>query len=111
MSMKESELQQILPFLEYVNKLSKFQQKKLLKQADAKFIKIITNLCYNFNKGNITNKPKYINRLKKYRKLINVICKKNVSLKKRKDILQTGGFLPTLLGTAVPLLIELLSKK
>ena len=111
MSGSKSELEQILPFLEYVSKLSKFQQKKLLAQADSKIVKILTNLCYNFNKGHITTDPKHIKRLKPYKKLIKTLCQKRLSLKKRHKILQTGGFLSTLLSTTVPLLLQFLTQK
>ena len=45
MSGKKSEIQDVLPFLEYLSKLSNFQQKKNLAQADNKIIKLLSNLC------------------------------------------------------------------
>ena len=108
---KNLEIKKILPFLEYLSKLSSREQKQFLSTANSKLIKILTNLCYNFNRGNITTDENHIKKLKKYGNLIHILCKKSHTLKKKKEILQTGGFLPTLLSTIIPLLAQVLFQK
>lgn len=110
-NLKNSEIKEILPFLEYLSKLSSKEQKQFLSTANSKLIRILSNLCYNFNRGYITTDENHIKKLKKYGNLIHVLCKKSHTLRKRKQILQTGGFLPTLLSTIVPLLAQALFQK
>ena len=104
-------LLKVLPMLHYINHCTKREQKHLISQAPASLVKILTNLCFNFNKGNLTKDPLVVNKFKPYRKLIATLCKKKPSIKKRRAILQTGGFLNVLLSTLIPLLSTVLSEK
>ena len=105
------ELYKVLPLLQYLRKCSKKEQKNFLVQASPAFIRTISNLCLNFNNGNLTTHPAHIKKLKPYAKLIGTLCKKVHSIKKRKQLLQTGGFWPTLLQTLLPIVIQFLTKK
>ena len=105
------ELFKVLPILEYLNHCSQSEQKKLISQAPASLIKNLTNFCYNLNKGNVTQNPSVIDKFKPYRKVIAALCKKKPSIKKRCQLLQSGGFLNLLLSTLVPLLASALSQK
>ena len=106
-----NEILSALPLLEYLSRCRKKEIQRFIAQAKPQIIKLLSNLCYNFNKKNITEDPKHIKKLKPYAKLITSLCKKSHSIKSRKRVLQTGGFAPTLLATLIPLVAQLIAKK
>ena len=96
--------------LDYLSKCSKRQIKHFMEQADSKMIQLLSDLCLNFNKGHLTRDQSYIRRLRPYAKLIKNLCQRSISIKKRRKVLQTGGFASVLLSTLVPLLLSLFNK-
>ena len=110
MATNKNKLRQLLPLLEYLSKCSKLQIRNFVKNAEPHIIRLLSDLCLNFNKGHLTRDEKYIKRLRPYKKLIKSLCYRCHSLKKRRQILQTGGLAGTLISTLVPLLISLLAK-
>ena len=103
-------LKQLLPLLEYLNKCSKKEQQQFLATAKPHIIQVLTDICYNFYHKNITTHSKYIKKLKPYAKLITQLCKKRLSIKKRRHRLQTGGFIGRILSL-IPLLAQLFIRK
>ena len=47
-------IKQILPLLEYMHSLGPRRQRKLVEKANSKVIKVISDLAYNINRGNIS---------------------------------------------------------
>lgn len=106
-----NEILSALPLLEYLSRCKKKEIHRFIAQAKPQIIKLLSNLCYNFNKKNITQDPEHIKKLKPYARLISSLCKKSQSIKSRKRVLQKGGFVPTLLTTLIPLVAQLVATK
>ena len=84
---------------------------KVRKAAIAKANKnLINSLCEcsrNILKGTVPLKKAHVRRLKRYKNDLRTLNKKRISLKKKKIILQKGGFLGALLNPLVGLLVSL----
>ena len=104
-------IKRFLPVLEYVHKLSKYQQKKFVKSADVNLLKILSEICYNLNHNNLNLSSNDIQLLKPYKHDILFLCSKRRSSEDRRKTLQKGGFLNLLLQTAIPLLLKSLFPK
>ena len=98
-------IKKYLPILEYVASLNRKKQKEFLAHADGNFLRIISEICYNINKGNINLSSDQIKKLRPYRNDIAYLCKKSHSLTQRRQRIQKGGFLSNLLKI-LPLLIS-----
>jgi hypothetical protein len=71
----------------------------------------ISEISKNCLIGNLPLKKSEIAKLKKYRKVLRFISGKNSLKKRKKIILQRGGFLNILIPSALYLLSEVFSKK
>lgn len=76
-------------------------QKVIIRGATKDLGVCLGECAHNILRGNVPLKPSDKARLTKYKKQLRKVASKSVSLKKRKEIIQTGGFLSALL---VPLL-------
>ena len=83
-------------------KMSKY----IICGADRKLIHCFVDFAHNILKGNIPLGLKKKKRLGKYKEELRALRKKNTSDRRKKQILQEGGFLPALLvpilGTVIP---------
>jgi len=82
----------------------------LLRKSKGSLINAISEISKNCLIGNLPLKKSEIAKLKKYRKALRFISGKNSLEKRRKIILQRGGFLSILIPSALQLLSQLLSK-
>ena len=83
--------------LKLLQKSSPSVVRHIIKKADRKLLNTLCECSLNILKGNIAlSKPQLI-RLKKYKSALRKLVERKTSLKKKKDILQTGGFLSALL--------------
>ena len=75
-------------------------------------IRVLAQICVNvMNKNLPLNPSEAVRILSPFKKELKAICKKKTSIKtKRKILQQKGGFLPALLGLAIPLIQGLLAK-
>lgn len=72
----------------------------IIKAADDDFIKALCECCMNVLNGNHKVTPALRKKLSKHRVALRVLSnRKNALRKKRKLLLQKGGFLPMLLGS------------
>lgn len=77
--------------------------------AGADFVKSLCEIALNVLSGNIPLTDKQYKLLKKKKKLIRLVASKKGSLtSKKKKLNQTGGFLFSLLGAAIPFIINLI---
>ena len=97
-----------LPVLEYMHKLSRYQQKKFLKNVDANLLKVISEICHNLNRDNLNLSPDDIKALKPYKAEILALCSRRRSISERRNLLQRGGVLGTILEISIPLLLDTL---
>ena len=88
-------------------------RKAILEHADPELIRALSECAHNILRGNVKMTPREKTRLRKYQTKLRLIARKNVSVKqKRRNLQQTGGFLPALLAplaasVVIPLLREL----
>ena len=104
-------IRKFVPVLEYLHKLSRQQQKKFVQSADAAFLKILSEICYNLNHNNLDLSANDIKLLRPFKHDILFLCSKRRTLEDRRKTLQKGGFLNLLLQTALPLLLQTLYPK
>lgn len=77
-------------------------RKELLKKASPEIIKTICEISHNTLKGNTKLSAKGKNILEKYKNKLRALISPKKSLKsKKKLIVQSGGFLPALLGVVL----------
>ena len=80
--------------------------KAIVKGADPDLIHCLCECAHNVLKGNVPLKSAQMTKLKRHQQDLRTIVKKQTSQKKKKAILQKGGFLPALLA---PLLAPLIA--
>jgi len=81
----------------------------ILKSAGDDFIKCICDCTLNVLKGNVHVSPKQWSKLKRHKKALRDLAKKKVGLKRKRHIMQKGGFLAPLLSAAIPAIASLLT--
>ena len=85
--------------------------KYIICGADRPLIHYFVDCAHNILEGNIPLGLKEKKRLGKYKEELRGLRKKNTSDRKKKQILQEGGFLPTLLAPILGTVIPPLAKK
>ena len=78
--------------------------KAVVKSASPHLIQTLCECCHNVLKGNVPLTPAQKRRLRRHKTSIRELTKKKLSLKKRKQILQQGGFIGALLGPVINVL-------
>ena len=75
-------------------------RKALLQNADSDLIRSICECSYNVLQGNVPLNKREKNKLKKYKKELRYLVKKGPTLKQKKKriIVQKGGFLTALIA-------------
>jgi hypothetical protein len=69
----------------------------VLKGASPDLIQAISECSLNVLKGNVRITPAQKKRLCRYKQKLRTLAKKKTSFKRRKQVIQTGGFLGVLL--------------
>ena len=86
-------LQKFAPTLYLLQKATPSLKRSIIEKSSTEFIRCLCDCCYNISKGNVkitlSNELKLSKHKTKFRQLSN----KKVSLKKKRKIVQTGGFL------------------
>ena len=85
--------------------------KYIIRDADRPLIHCFVDCAHNILEGNIPLGLKEKKRLAKYKEELRALRKKNTSDRKKKQILQKGGFLPALLAPILGTVIPPLAKK
>lgn len=99
----------VLSVIKYINSLPSKKQKKLISSCDKQTINCICECVKNILRGGVKLTVKQLSKLKRRKKELRALVLKNTSLKKKRKILQTGGFLPQILIPAIGLLSSLFS--
>ena len=95
------------PELKRFRRLSKQKQRKYIKTCSNDFVKCVCECAKNVVKRNVQLKPGQLRKLRRHRRSLRELALKRTSLKKKRQILQRGGFLHILL----PPLIGFLASK
>ena len=91
-----------LPLLEYLAKSNPKIQKAIVSESDPEVIDIICECANSVLKGGVPLSSTQSKKLKRYRKKLHELTKKNTSVKRKKKILSGGFLLGSLLGSLIP---------
>lgn len=108
--MKSTRARHLLSVLKPVYKLRRNKQKQFIESCDNSTLHCICECAKNVLKGNVRLTPSQLNNLKKHKNAIRQLSLKNTSLKKKRHLLQRGGFLSALIGPAIGLLTSLFTR-
>ena len=86
----------------------KRRRNTFVKKCDMEFIDCVSECAKNIIKGNVPLNPAQLRRLCRERSNVRVLALKKTSLKKKRRILQKGGFLGALLPPFLGVLSSLL---
>lgn len=100
-------VQQLLPQLKQLKRLSRKNKKKFIANCDKDFVHCICECVKNLLKGRLPLKNNHLKALARHKQSLRQLALKKTSLVKRKQILQRGGFLSLLLEPLVSSIISL----
>ena len=88
-----------------LHKASPATRKSLLKKhCDGEFVCCITECVRNLLKGNVPLNPAQKKKLAAKKNILRQLALKNTSLRKKRKLIQSGGFLGALLGPIISVL-------
>jgi len=108
--MKSSRARHLLSVLKPINKLHRKKQNQFIGRCDKSTLDSICECAKNVLKGNVRLTPTQLVKLRKHKNAIRQLSLKKTSLKKKRRILQNGGFLSALIGPAISLLTSLFNR-
>jgi hypothetical protein len=101
-----------LPTLKRLAKANTVKERRvILANAKNCVYKAICEIVHNVLLGNIPISCYRKKQLYKHREKLRLLTKPRLSLEKRKEIIQKGGFLQALLVPAISILTEIVAKK
>ena len=107
--MPSKSVQKHLPTIALLSQCSPCVIKRFLKQPDPHLLKAISECSKNILAGNINLTEEEFNKLKKYRSHLRHLTNKKTSLKKKRELIQKGGFLQALIAPLIGLLGSVIS--
>lgn len=100
------------PILNAMHKGSPGMRRSLIDQGPPELVTTIGDCCRNVLNGNVPITANHKRKLRRYRQALHLLSQKRVSVKRKKKILQRGGFIGTLLSAiAAPLLGLILGQR
>ena len=90
-------LNKIVPELGRVKRLTRLKQRKFISTCGKDVLHCFYVYARALIKGRHKVRPTQLKKLRRYKKLVRNLAKKKVSLKAKRRILQTGGFLNLIL--------------
>ena len=97
------------PALRLLQKAPTSLQKNILDKASPELIRCICDCAHNILQGNVTLSSHYKKKLSQHKTKLRKLADRKVVLKKKKRLVQTGGFLPLLLSALAPVISAVLS--
>jgi len=90
-------------FLKQLHKASPSLRNAMLKSQseNPEFIRCMSNCCLSIIKGTVPITSSQFQQLRKQKKNLRLISEKKTPVKKKKAIIQSGGFLSTILPIAI----------
>ena len=80
--------------------------KKILKNANSHLIKAISEIALNMLNGVVHLTPSQKSKLKRFKRPMRDLTSPQTKLVAKRKLIQKGGFISTLLGVGLPLLIK-----
>lgn len=97
-------MRRYLPVLRRIHRLGDKAKRNLIKTCDRQLIDCFCECSKNILKGNVPLKEPQLRKLRREKKNLRTLALKKTSLKKKRKILQKGGFLGALLTPALAIL-------
>ena len=108
MSAKTKKLKKTFEKVRILSLATPQARKQLVHEGNRELIDCVSECCANILKGNVPLTPKQKSILCKHKSKLRTVAQKKVSLKKKKEIIQKGGFLGAILGPVASILGSLL---
>jgi len=102
-------VQQLLPVLKQLGRMSTKAKKKFFKTCNKDFVHCICECVRNLLKGRVPLKGNHLRKLGHHKQSLRQLALKSTSLTKRKQILQKGGFIGALISPLIAGLGSLIS--
>jgi len=100
-----------LPVLKRINKLGDKVKRDYVRKCDRGFLDCISECAKNVLKGNVPLSDRQKKKLRRNRKDLRALFVKKTTLRKKRRILQKGGFLTALLPPILGVLANILLPK
>ena len=100
-----------LPVLKRINKLGDKAKRDFVRKCDREFPECISECAKNVLNGNVPLNDRQKTKLRRSRNDLRALSVKKTSLRKKRRILQKGGFLTALLPPILGVLANLLLPK
>ena len=91
-------IQKHMTALKHLCRCGPKKRKEILKRGGRNIKLCLSECALNILKGNVPLNKKQFAKLKKHRKSLQNLSKKNISNKRSQQLVQRGGFLPMLLS-------------
>jgi hypothetical protein len=101
-------MRKYLPTLRRLHRLGDKARRKLVKQCDRHMVDCFSECCVNILKGNVPLKPSQLKKLRREKHNVRALALKKTSLKRKRKILQKGGFIGAILPPIISVLGGLL---
>ena len=105
---KSAQLQKHLPLLKYLHSGKKKIANAIVAESDRDLINVFCECAHNCLKGNLPLNASQYRSMHSHRQHLRVLSDRKAPIKKKKKALQKGGFLPALLGVALPVILKIL---
>lgn len=105
MTPKATTMEEKKALLKMLHKASPKLRKALLADLPPEIIHILSECALNILKGNVTLSKTHKEKLRRHRKDLRALSKSRTAVKKKKEIIQKGGFLPSILAGILPALL------
>jgi len=101
-------MRKYLPALRRIHRLSEAARRKIIRNCDKQLIDCFCECSKNVLNGNVKLKDRQLTRLRRQKNNLRALALKKTPLKKKRKILQKGGFIGALLPAILPVLSSLL---
>jgi len=94
-------MRQYLPLLKRITRMSDRVRRRYLKNCDKAIMDCFSECAVNVLKGHVPLSNRQFTRLKREKTHVRALASKRTSLKKKRSIVQKGGFIQALLLPAI----------
>lgn len=102
-------MRRYLPTLRRIQRLGDRSKRKIIKECDRHLIDCFCECSKNILKGNVPLKESQLRKLRREKKNLRALALKRTPLKKKRKILQKGGFIGALLTPVLSILGSLIA--
>lgn len=101
-------MRKYMPALRRIHRLGDKAKRKVIRDCDRRLLECFCECSKNILKGNVPLKQAQLRRLRREKNNLRALALKKTSLKKKRKILQKGGFIGALLTPVLSILGSLI---